>query len=168
MGKAKSSRCQDRTTKRNKDQINGQKIQDVKIAPLNGPKNDQISRLQPPKSSRNYSCSPELPVSRSQPLNGPKVQISKKIATINERRKHFHHFCIGITLKPAYRLSVSVCSHFTGWETSPSHHFLPRKWSSLLAWMWWVMCYWKKIEGKKREGRLFIWEKNQCNDVIMI
>ena len=25
----------------------------------------------------------------------------------------------------------------------------------------------KKIEGKKREGRLFIWEKNQCNDVIM-
>ena len=127
---------QERTTKRNKDQINGQKIQDVKIAPLNGPKNDQISRLQPPKSSRNYSCSPELPVSRSQPLNGPKVQISKKIATINERRKHFHHFCIGTTLKPAYRLSVSVCSHFTGWETSPSHHFLPRKWSSLLAWMW--------------------------------
>src|SRR2546423_11810454 len=103
------------------------KIQDVKIAPLNGPKNDQILRLQSPKSSRNYSCSPELPVSRSQPLNGPKVQISKKIATINERRKHFHHFCIGTTLKLAYRLSVSVCSHFTGWETSPSHHFLPRK-----------------------------------------
>ena len=85
--RAKSSRCQDRTNKRNKDQINGQKVQDVKIAPLNGPKNDQISRLQPPKSSRNYSCSPKLPVLRSQPLNGPKVQISKKIATINGKNK---------------------------------------------------------------------------------
>ena len=139
---------QERTTKWNKDQINGQKVQDVKIAPLNGPKNDQISRLQPPKSSRNYSCSPELPVSRSQPLNGPKVQISKKIATINEKNKikwkekekHFHHFFKGTTLKPAHRLSVSVCSHFTGWETSPSHHFLARKRSSLFVWMWWVMC----------------------------
>ena len=35
---AKISRCQDRTIKRNKDQINGQKIQDVKIAPPNRPK----------------------------------------------------------------------------------------------------------------------------------
>src|SRR5437763_282733 len=35
---AKSSRCQDRTNKRNKDQINGQKVQDVKIVPINGTK----------------------------------------------------------------------------------------------------------------------------------
>src|SRR2546421_401948 len=111
--RAKNSRYQDRITKWTKEQSN------IKIATT--------------KSSRNYLYSPELPVSSSQPLNGPKVQISKKIATINERRKHFHHFCIGTTLKPAYRLSVSVCNHFTGWETSPSHHFLPRKWSSLLA-----------------------------------
>ena len=35
----KNSRCQDRTTKRTKDQINGQKVQDVnEIALLNGPK----------------------------------------------------------------------------------------------------------------------------------
>ena len=33
---AKISRYQDRTIKQNKDQINGQKIQDVKIAPPNG------------------------------------------------------------------------------------------------------------------------------------
>ena len=72
--RAKSSRCQDCTTKWNKDQIDVKiapprsneraKSQDVKIAPLNRPKNDQISRLQPPKSSRNYSYSPELPVSK--------------------------------------------------------------------------------------------------------
>ena len=36
--RAKSSRCQDRTNKRNKDQINGQKFQDVKNAPPNGTK----------------------------------------------------------------------------------------------------------------------------------
>ena len=36
--RAKSSRCQDRTNKRNKDQMNGQKVQDVKIAPINGTK----------------------------------------------------------------------------------------------------------------------------------
>ena len=36
--RAKISRCQDRTNKRNKDQINGQKFQDVKNAPPNGTK----------------------------------------------------------------------------------------------------------------------------------
>src|SRR5947207_4084149 len=37
---------QERTTKRNKDQINGQKVQDVKIAPPNGNKRAKISRCQ--------------------------------------------------------------------------------------------------------------------------
>src|ERR1043165_5846811 len=90
--RAKSSRCQDCTTKWNKDQIDVKiapprsnertKSQDVKIAPLNGPKNDQISRLQPPKSSRNYSCSAELPVSKI-----ATTKWAKKIATINEKNK---------------------------------------------------------------------------------
>src|SRR2546421_619233 len=74
------------------DQINEQKVQDVKIAPLNGPKNDQISRFQSLKSSRNYSCSPELPVSRSQPLNGPKVQISKRSQPLTKGGNTFTTF----------------------------------------------------------------------------
>jgi len=54
---------QERTTKRNKDQINGQKVQDVKIAPPNGNKRAKISRCQERTTKRNKDQ-----------INGQKVQ----------------------------------------------------------------------------------------------